>query len=310
MSFTNISVPAVGDATKRNGFANAVILALGDLNDRLALLEGQGLVNGSFESDVNADGDPDGWQIDESGGGVVSLETTAANTQHGAKAVKVVCSLSNQNAVLQSGASADVSEYVPCAPGQRVEVAGYVKASASGVEADAWLRWYKADGTQTGSDVSVYTSADLPTSWAVIRGQAVAPADARYYRVKLRAGGASSAAGTVWLDGFGSRVYHGPVWFSPAVTALSGTGTVYVTVTPSSGEVPRQAYVLVSLTDSDPAGASVVVKGWVAGAWAVVPAPAGVPVHVPLDPTGRFRVDTTSIGGEDTASVTVYAAEV
>ena len=94
MAWTNITKPAVGDPTKKQAFADVVVDDLTYLYNQFLSLVGSReiIVNGSFESDADADGYPDGWTRTLYTGGsfTFDLSTSAADGKaiHGKRSVK------------------------------------------------------------------------------------------------------------------------------------------------------------------------------------------------------------------------------
>jgi hypothetical protein len=80
MAWINIRKPSVGEATKKASFADAVIDHLAYLYSNMGSRVGGGgnlIPNGGFESDVNADGTPDGWKVTECTAGAFALEQSS-----------------------------------------------------------------------------------------------------------------------------------------------------------------------------------------------------------------------------------------
>lgn len=75
MAFTQPSDVAVGDPTTASN-QNAQNDAIADLHARVSGITSFAIANGSFEIDLDSDGEPDGWTITDIAGGSHSLDAT------------------------------------------------------------------------------------------------------------------------------------------------------------------------------------------------------------------------------------------
>lgn len=229
MSYVVMTKPSTGTATKRSQLVQ-LIDNLSDHESRLQLQESLGILNGSFQNDSDSDGFPDSWTLGSTGGATVALDAT--DVVHGP-------SYSLHFSVSQTDGAETVNstEYTLCGAGQRIEVAGWAKASTAACPMAAEVRWYDENESQVGTADSVFavTTGNAPTGWLHWRGHAVCPSGAVQYRVYLTGGGAGASSGdTCAYDGVSSRVYHGIVHSalntaSSAGVALS-SGNNYITV--------------------------------------------------------------------------------
>jgi len=147
------------------------------------------LRNGSFEDGTA------GWTVTTYTGGSSAVSTSTRH--HGAK------SLSFTSTVLANGGGDAVSnEFIPVAEGARVRVDGYVSASGANVSSRAQVIWYDAAQSQI-SAVNIFDFTNTPTTARHFSGSMLAPANARYVKVKIIGGvpGAGSATGSVFFDG-------------------------------------------------------------------------------------------------------------
>ncbi len=280
------SKPAVGDPVKKS-WADAVVDALGDHETRIGAVEAQGLPNGSFEVDDGAGGAV-GWTWTLTGTATASL---TASARHGKQA------LACQVLALGDRVEVTTNEYVPTAPGERIEVGLDLLATAAGVSVTVELLWYYWTGSAWAAastpSSTVYSSTSNPTSWARRAGQAVAPGGtnpARAYRVRITVAEAGGVTGTVTVDGVRAGVYRGRV---PAARATVGTETTtgIKTYTVTHGdEYPQETEIFVS-DDSIDSPAMWTVEEWDGSAWIT----ATDQKRVRLDPQGRFRVNISSV---------------
>ncbi|WP_025322254.1 hypothetical protein [Deferrisoma camini] len=281
------SKPSVGEQTKKS-WADAVVDALGDHETRIGVIEAQVLPNGSFETSDGAGG-AEGWTFSLTGTATAALTSTA---RHGKQALEL--------AVLASGdqAQATSDHYIPCAPGERIDVGLDLKASAAGVSVTVELLWYYWTGSAWAAastpSSTVYSSTSNPTSWARRAGQAVAPSGtnpAQAYRVRVTVAEAGGVTGTVTVDGVRAGVYRGKVARARSTAGtISTTGTYTYTVA-AGDEHPRAV-------DVFPDDQSVntlydyTVQQWDGSAWVEAPS-----LHqVRLDPEARFRVVVSTAG--------------
>lgn len=303
MAFTTVDTPAVGDAILLS-LLIAMIANDEDLNDRLGLVEGSGILNGSFEHDVDGDGIADGWTADESGGGEVSLST--AQRWMATQSCQIVLGAAGEYAFVQSGESDLVGDMVPTGYGERIVARFAYKVepqdSSADVPVTAWLRFFDGTGTQVGADSEIYTIADGSMDWRQATGQAVCPDGALFYRLKLQAGGAAGGAGTVWFDACSTGPYHGPVYIASHNDASPGTGTETHTLDAAvytAGERPRVAYLGVTLGGV----LSCALQGWIGGAWENI---AAASFAVPLNEDLQYRTVASGPG----ATVYCFGYEV
>lgn len=212
MSFTLPSKLGVGEGVTKDDW-DAIIDALSNLDGRVALSEGVGIVNGSFEQDDDSDNIPDGWTLVSTATsyGLDDSNDSSGDSVDGRYSFKVVTSILSQQVTL-------TSDTVRCAPGQRIEVDGWVKASANDIGFEIEVLYFQENGT-TASSVNagdtLFESGrtgvadNTPTSWKRIRShETVVPSDARFYSVRITLGN-GLGWGTIRVDGFSSKVYKG-----------------------------------------------------------------------------------------------------
>lgn len=240
MAYVAIGKPVAGDPVKASTLSG-VIDNQADSNTRLQLLEGFG---DSFEADEDADGIPDGWTPTVYSGGSHALETT--DVYHGASSWKLTATAGGGYVE----ALRDV--YLPTATGERIEVLWRLKCGSATVAVKVEVLWYAADESYLSATTLLSSEAGNPTSWAGRRGRALAPTDARWYRLKITTGKSGGSVGaSVYWDGVEARVYHGPVTITPVSKT---TGTIAISGDVIAGEWPEYAWVRVTLAPVGNAG--------------------------------------------------------
>lgn len=154
------------------------------------------LRNGSFESGTT------GWTVTTYTGGTVVTNT--ANELNGA-----TCLQFTSTVLANGGGDAISDEYIPVTGSSAHSVSLAVLAGAVNLSAKIEIIWYSVSGGASISASTIYTSNNLPTALAQIGGSAIAPAAARFKRIKVTGHIAGSVApvttGTLYVDGVVSR---------------------------------------------------------------------------------------------------------
>lgn len=195
MPFTSITKPSVGDAT-RKALIDTVI-------DNQAYLNGQvdlavpGVPNGSFETDTDSDGIPDGWDRTLYTGGTFSLITS--DDQQGAYCI----SMESPGGSGNGGAYVDMEDFFEVNPLSPVVLQWLHKSSVAGIHNSVLILWYKDDKTaSTTTSTTLYDSTSNPTSWTLQSGAAKPPSDARFAKVRIiGAEDDNTTAGIAYWDG-------------------------------------------------------------------------------------------------------------
>lgn len=147
------------------------------------------LKNGSFEFDLS------GWTSTPYTGGTIAINT--ANDMDGAKCLAIT------STVLANGGGDVVSSgFSPVTGGQNYPFHVTVKASAANVSSRAEVIWYDDAQAQISAS-QIFDRANTETAATSIKAAVVAPATARYCKVKLIGGvpAAGLAVGTINFDG-------------------------------------------------------------------------------------------------------------
>ncbi len=196
MPFPVITKPAVGEPTRADTFSDLVIEALNFLNGQSSLASTlAGIVNGSFELGSGANTDPTGWVVTRATGNSTSFGTSAANTRHGSQSFAMTTPGS-----ISGGVSMSSADFIACAEGNNVPISWRQKSTAAGVRNIVQLDFYDVAQVFISTSTLLDSTAN-PTSWTLQAGGAVAPANARFFKVTV-VGVDNAVAGTVYWDDF------------------------------------------------------------------------------------------------------------
>jgi hypothetical protein len=196
MAWTDITKPSVGDAIKKS-LIDDVIDDLSYLHDNLTSSGSSGgsIENGSFETDSDADGIPDGWTRTLYTGGSATHETS--DIIDGAKSYKFTraAGASNGGGTLTSG-------FIACSILRRFDFSLLYKTSAAGIKVMVQVAFYDATETIIGSAQTVYTSTSNPLIWTMLVIEKVElPAAAKWAKITLIGGYTDTdVAGSVYFD--------------------------------------------------------------------------------------------------------------
>jgi hypothetical protein len=200
MPHQTIVEPQVGDPTTAEWgqsvaqeLAYLYTLALSAIGSREIIL------NGSFETDTDSDGEPDGWTIVEFTGGTFLLDesTVAADgkSRHGKRAAKLTAAAGTGGGTLTS------TDAFECTPGRILEFSWQMKSSAAGVRNKVDILFFDSTLVATTTDNIFDNSTTNPTDWTLFHSFVVVPATARYCKIKLTGADSSDATnGDVWFD--------------------------------------------------------------------------------------------------------------
>lgn len=208
--------------------------ALANLNSRTSGIEKLVLPNGSFEDDLDSDGEPDGWTITNEGTGATH-ELDSTDRADGLKSLK--CTVNATTGFV----SALNDTQLPVYPGARVVFGFSFQSTVATCRVRANIRWLNAGKTLI-TELSAFDSAiNNPSSWQHFDGilvSLIAPATAAWMEFKLIAGD-GTVAGVVHFDAVQPRIYHGFVPVSiidaeqPLDSRTTAANTDY-TVTPAT----------------------------------------------------------------------------
>ena len=154
----------------------------------------EGLLNGSFEYDTDADGIPDNWTRTLLAGGSSGIDTT--NPQHGGKCLY----FTHPGGAGNGGGYAD-SDYVECSELESSYLEFTIKSTASGIHNLVEIYFY--DKAKVYISTGTAHNANSPDTAAhYYTYQFMPPANARYFKVRVLGGQVDvNQAGTVYFDG-------------------------------------------------------------------------------------------------------------
>lgn len=231
MAFTSITKPAVGDPT-RQSIVSDVIDNLNDLNVRIGSGGASGISNPSFENDEDADADPDGWTVTDTGG-THTLPTSDGAQSHGAAAINFAYPAS-----ASGGGYLETTDFYECAPGEIIGIAWkMLGTSATGAKHIVRFYWYEFDQTACSTaSTDAYSDTFNPTSWAQCYTQAQSPTgagnNACYFKIRIIASDTSatpSGTGNISFDDLRLEVNPDKVYNSKAVFESTTLGSFAVT---------------------------------------------------------------------------------
>lgn len=200
MSWTTITKPATGNATKKS-FADSVVDDLTYLYGQLASTTGDkaSIVNGSFEIDGDADGVPDGWTKSDFTGGVFSITgngLTDTVCHQGARAVKYV----HPGGVGNGGGTLTSTEF-EVVPLKTYSFSWVTYSTAATLYNIVSVEWFTAAKASISTTTLSVISTNNPSAWSQQGSVAVPPSTARFAKLKFSLGDSSgSTGGTVYLD--------------------------------------------------------------------------------------------------------------
>jgi len=158
------------------------------VNSALVPIGANALRNGSFESDTG------GWTTATFTGGTVAINT--ANAMDG-----VNCLAFTSTVLANGGGTATSNEFIPAAAGMTYSIRGIVKASVANVSSRIEVVWYNSAQAQISTS-QAYNTAATPTTQTEVGAGLTAPANTRFYKVKITGGvpALGSATGTIYFD--------------------------------------------------------------------------------------------------------------
>lgn len=197
MAWSNITKPSVGDPTKKQAFADAVIDDLTYLKSAVDSLGAKSLIkNGSFEIDADADSIPDNWTRTTYTGGTFAIETAAPI--HGAKAIKFTRASGAGN-----GGGYIESDYFEVTENRPLALRWQHYCSAAGLKDRVEVFWFTAAKAACATaSTTIYESTANPTAWTVQAASAGPPSTARFAKVRITGGYTDTdvAGSSYWDD--------------------------------------------------------------------------------------------------------------
>ena len=197
MPFTAMTKPSVGEATKKSSFADLTIDNLVYLNSMIGATAAGGslIANGSFEADVDTDGIPDGWAIEEYTAGAFARDITTPG--HGAVAIK----FTSPGA---TGGGEISSALFPVSPRVPIIIDFLTKSSVAGIHNQLLVSWYTTSNLADYIETTTLWDKDTsnPSAWKRYQFVACAPATGLWACVTLvGAKNDNATAGVAYFDG-------------------------------------------------------------------------------------------------------------
>lgn len=222
MSFVLPGDPAVKDPTKAS-YAAAVNDALADLNARLSVVEGNLLPNGSFEFDLDSDGEPDVWTVTDLSGGSHAIDSVVF--RHGAKSLNIVTTGTGGRA------EALADTFISCGQRNVVLLTGFVNRDTANIRLRMQVLYYNAAETLIATDTR-YDDSGATTGWQLIVKTSEVPSGAYFYKIKLIGGesGGGTVAGNTYFDGIASTLSYRAAWAVGEYLLDQSPGAVTTTV--------------------------------------------------------------------------------
>lgn len=172
------------------------------------------VLNYSFENDDDGDGEPDNWTVTLYTNGTQTLDTSAGGQIHGAKALKFTST--------GTGGGYAESDLFLVHEGQLVTSIWAMRSSDASVRNVVEIVWYDRAQNVLSTDSLYDDSTTNPTSWTDEKGNATAPTNARFAKIRLTGCHSSNATvGSTWFDDM--RVSPG---YATEYEELSWTPTV------------------------------------------------------------------------------------
>lgn len=186
----------------------------------LGTIAGSDIPNGSFEVDSTGLGTPDGWTLFTYPGGTVERDT--ATVAHGEASLKMVHPGGGGN-----GGGYATSDYVACNQLEKLALKFIHWATAAGMKNQVIIYWYTAAKVACATpSTTLYDSTANPTTATSFVKEALPPATARFFKVRVVGGESSvNVAGTAYFDGLELTMTTDQVLYATSLAALGAVGT-------------------------------------------------------------------------------------
>lgn len=199
-----IDKPIAGDATRKT-LIDAVIDALSGHDSVLGGVRSLALPNGSFESDSDNDGIPDGWTFTAYQGGTLLL-LGPSGTAHGIKAARIT----NPGGGGANGGGYLESDFIEASPRQYYQFDWELLCSVANAHTIVQVAFYNSSQSLLSSAIIHSDATNNPISVYTHQfGGALAPSGTRYLKVRFIGGFAGSAASVTTFDNTSIRaIFH------------------------------------------------------------------------------------------------------
>lgn len=200
MAFITITKPAAGDPTTKD-LIDDVIDNLVTLDNNIAASVGGQLINWSFEKDVDADGDPDGWSFTDYTGGSHARASVTGSPETSVSTGGFYAQTFTSTVLANGGGYADSTDFFEVL-GNTVYKFGVNRwGSVADISSQMQVTWYDKDQTSI-STTTCYQDTDTPTTDTRRGGAVISPSTARYAKVRLEGGipATGTATGIIYFD--------------------------------------------------------------------------------------------------------------
>ena len=216
------------------GFGTKVNDNFDYLSGVVGSLSSNQVLNGSFEVDSNADGDPDNWTKNLYAGGTGTLYTTAP--AHGAKA----WSFTHPGGASNGGGYLE-SDYIEVSDDLCERWISFVLwATAAGMKNQVIIRYFDKAKADLVAPVTVHSSTTNETTETQYHYLYTPPATARFIKIKLVGGYTDTdVAGTIYFD----NIRTGVVSVNEMIGSLAiSQAKIKVATSAASAELAQDAY--------------------------------------------------------------------
>lgn len=208
-------------------------------NSTLIVIGPNQIRNGSFDGGVLTS-----WTFVDSADGSAAADTT--NHRHGDGCVAIT------SITLANGGSVGTQNgFTAIAEGDPVTWRYWVYGSIANISSKLDIEWYQADQSTLISTVLLNQDTATPTSYTLKHGAVIAPANARYFRLKITGGIASvgTAVGTIYVDGI-NAIDIPPIQEANMAAASVNQAALKTATSAQSVSVPGESSAAIALTGS------------------------------------------------------------
>lgn len=186
--------------------------------------QGQNLViNGSFETDANADNQPDDWVIAELSNATIEMDNAAGSQMHGEYGLKFTSTGSG------AGTATSAEFFVPS--GGKINTIFNFRVENAAIDAstnNVIIEWYKKDGNPSATPTTTVwqITSGAPTAYTEYKFTDDVPSDATKAKLRLTGitAGGTETTGSIWFDNVTvEKVFDSQYSDSATTTAVGQT---------------------------------------------------------------------------------------
>lgn len=161
------------------------------------------IINGSFETDSDADGQPDGWEFDANGGtpGGATGSISTSTVGHGAKSYAI-------NGAANTSGSLAMLDMQPCkgddtySDGEMMLLSFWQQTSDSLNDDTIDVSWYDKDGVLlSSSTIWTWDTTAAANTWKRMFAAMVPASGARFFKLTIIGNTTGGGTGTSYYDG-------------------------------------------------------------------------------------------------------------